>query len=93
MSTLTVNVVPADRGERLVAGPVVHRVLEEGSSTGGRLACSKAAIRPGGPGRRRRAPRARGNLLCVLGGAVGFISGAAARPSSTSTTRPGNPLW
>ena len=37
MSALTVNVVPTDGGEHLVAGPVVHRVLEDGSSTGGRL--------------------------------------------------------
>src|SRR4051794_41947206 len=37
MAACTVNVVPADGGERLVAGPVVHRVLEDGSSTGGRL--------------------------------------------------------
>jgi hypothetical protein len=37
VSALTVNVVPADGCEHLVAGPVVHRVLEDGSATGGRL--------------------------------------------------------
>ena len=77
MSTLSVNVVPADGGERLVAGPVVHRVLEDGSSTGGRLGLLEGRYPPGWTGPPPHVHREHEETFYVLGGAVRFISGAA----------------
>src|SRR3954454_15142543 len=77
MAALTVNVVPADGGERLVAGPVVHRVLEDGTSTGGRLGLLQGRYPPGWTGPPPHLHREHEETFHVLGGAVRFTSGAA----------------
>ena len=77
MSALTVNVVPADGGERLVAGPVVHRVLEDGSSTGGRLGLLEGRYPAGWTGPPPHVHREHEETFYVLAGAVRFTSGAA----------------
>ena len=78
MSVLAVNVVPADGGERLVAGPVVHRVLEDGSSTAGRLGLLEGRYPAGWTGPPPHVHREHEETFYVLSGAVRFTSGAAA---------------
>ena len=77
MSALTVNVVPPDGGEHLVAGPVVHRVLEDGSSTGGRLGLLEGRYPAGWTGPPPHVHREHEETFYVLSGAVRFTSGAA----------------
>jgi mannose-6-phosphate isomerase-like protein (cupin superfamily) len=79
VSALTVNVVPADGGEHLVAGPVVHRVLEDGSSTGGRLGLLEGRYPAGWTGPPPHVHREHEETFYVLGGAMRFISGATER--------------
>jgi mannose-6-phosphate isomerase-like protein (cupin superfamily) len=76
VSALSVNVVPADGGEHLVAGPVVHRVLEDGSSTGGRLGLLEGRYPAGWTGPPPHVHREHEETFNVLSGAVRFISGA-----------------
>ena len=77
MSALGVNVVPADGGDLLVAGPVVHRVLEDGSSTGGRLGLLEGRYPPGWTGPPPHVHREHEETFYVLSGAVRFTSGTA----------------
>ena len=76
MSALTATVVPAEGGEQLVAGPVVHRVLEDGSSTGGRLGLLEGRYPVGWTGPPPHVHREHEETFYVLSGAVRFISGA-----------------
>jgi mannose-6-phosphate isomerase-like protein (cupin superfamily) len=76
MSVLGVKAVPADGGELLVAGPVVHRVLEDGSSTGGRLGLLEGRYPPGWTGPPPHVHREHEETFYVLSGAVRFVSGA-----------------
>ncbi len=77
MSALAASVIPADGGERLAAGPVVHRVLEDGSSTGGRLGLLEGGYPPGWTGPPPHVHREHEETFYVLSGAVRFTSGAA----------------
>jgi mannose-6-phosphate isomerase-like protein (cupin superfamily) len=77
MTILTVNVVPPDGGERLTAGPVVHRVLEDGSSTSGRLGLLEGHYPAGWTGPPPHVHREHEETFYVLRGAVRFTSGTA----------------
>jgi mannose-6-phosphate isomerase-like protein (cupin superfamily) len=74
MSFLTVNVVPPEGGERLIAGPVVHRVLEDGSSTSGRLGLLEGHYPAGWTGPPPHVHREHEETFYVLRGAVRFTS-------------------
>jgi mannose-6-phosphate isomerase-like protein (cupin superfamily) len=77
MSFPTVSIVPPDGGENLAAGPVVHRVLEDGSSTGGRLGLLEGRYPPGWTGPPPHVHREHEETFYVLRGAVRFTSGTA----------------
>jgi mannose-6-phosphate isomerase-like protein (cupin superfamily) len=75
MSVIGVNVVPAHGGELLVAGPVVHRVLEDGSSTSGRLGLIEGRYPAGWTGPPPHVHREHEETFYVLSGAVRFAAG------------------
>lgn len=69
-------VLPPDTGERLAAGPVTHRVLEDGTHTEQRLGVLEGHIPPGWAGPPPHVHREHEESFYVLSGAVRFISGA-----------------
>jgi quercetin dioxygenase-like cupin family protein len=64
-------------GEVLRAGPVLHRVLEDGRTTEGRLGLVECRMPPGWPGPPQHVHRAHDETFFVLTGHVRFTSGAA----------------
>ncbi|MGH8981719.1 MAG: cupin domain-containing protein, partial [Acidimicrobiales bacterium] len=66
---------PPDAGERLAAGPVTHRVLEDGTHTEERLGVLEGHIPPGWAGPPPHIHREHEESFYVLSGAVRFISG------------------
>ncbi|HEY1571971.1 MAG TPA: cupin domain-containing protein [Pseudonocardiaceae bacterium] len=70
------NVVPPDGGEHLVAGPVVNRILEDGSHTGQRLGVMEGSLPPGWSGPPPHVHREHEETFYVVRGAVRFTSGA-----------------
>ncbi len=84
---------PAD-GELLRAGPVLHRVLEDGSTTGGRLGLVECRMPPGWAGPPQHVHRAHDESFFVLTGHVRFVSGSTEHvlgPGSSFVAGTGTP--
>lgn len=75
--------LPSDSGERLAAGPVSHRVLEDGTHTEGRLGVLEGRIPPGWAGPPPHVHREHEESFYVLSGAVRFVSGTTETVLST----------
>jgi mannose-6-phosphate isomerase-like protein (cupin superfamily) len=71
-----VSVVGAQDGELLRAGPVLHRVLEDGSTTEGRLGLIECRMPAGWGGPPQHVHRAHDESFFVLTGRVRFVSGS-----------------
>ena len=74
--TPRVSVVGPQDGELLRAGPVLHRVLEDGSTTEGRLGLVECRMPPGWAGPPQHVHRAHDESFFVLTGRVRFLSGS-----------------
>lgn len=72
--TLARYLAPGD-GERLVAGPFVHRVLEDGTHTDQRLAVLEGFMPPGWAGPPPHVHREHEETFFVIEGTVRFTSG------------------
>lgn len=70
-------VVGPDDGEVLRAGPVLHRVVEDGRATDGRLGLVECRMPAGWPGPPQHVHRAHDETFFVLTGRVRITSGAA----------------
>jgi quercetin dioxygenase-like cupin family protein len=75
VSTST-SVVGPDDGEVLMAGAVVHRVLEDGGTTDGRLGLVECRMPAGWSGPPQHVHRAHDESFFVLTGHVRFVSGS-----------------
>lgn len=71
-----VSVLGPQDGELLRAGPVLHRVLEDGSTTEGRLGLIECRMSPGWGGPPQHVHRAHDESFFVLTGSVRFLSGS-----------------
>ena len=71
------SVIGPEQGELLQAGPVLHRVLEDGSTTGGRLGLVECRMPAGWGGPPQHVHRAHDESFFVLSGHVRFVSGSA----------------
>jgi quercetin dioxygenase-like cupin family protein len=71
------HVVPPGNGERLAAGPVTHRVLEDGTHTAQRLGVLEGHIPPGWAGPPPHVHREHEESFYVLSGSIRFVSGAS----------------
>jgi mannose-6-phosphate isomerase-like protein (cupin superfamily) len=69
-----ISVVGPQEGELLRAGPVLHRVLEDGSTTEGRLGLVECRMPAGWAGPPQHVHRAHDESFFVLTGRVRFIS-------------------
>jgi mannose-6-phosphate isomerase-like protein (cupin superfamily) len=76
-TTASASVVGPEEGELLRAGPVVHRVLEDGSTTDGRLGLVECRMPAGWRGPPQHVHRAHDESFFVLTGHVRFVSGSA----------------
>lgn len=75
MTTKSPYVLRPDAGERRAAGPVTHRVLEDGTHTEERLGVLEGHLPPGWAGPPPHVHREHEESFYVLGGAVRFFSG------------------
>jgi mannose-6-phosphate isomerase-like protein (cupin superfamily) len=71
-----VSVIGPHEGELLRAGPVLHRVLEDGSTTDGRLGLVECRMPPGWGGPPQHVHRAHDESFFVLTGHVRFSTGS-----------------
>ena len=71
-----VSVIGPQEGELLRAGPVLHRVLEDGSTTQGRLGLVECRMPAGWGGPPQHVHRAHDESFFVLTGHVRFVSGS-----------------
>lgn len=69
------SLIGPDGGELLRAGPIVHRVLEDGGVTAGRLGLVECRIAPGWAGPPQHIHRAHDETFFVLSGKVRFSTG------------------
>jgi quercetin dioxygenase-like cupin family protein len=76
-SEVTAGFVGPDDGEMLRAGPVLHRILEDGRVTDGRLGLVECRMPPGWAGPPQHVHRAHDETFFVLTGHVLVTSGAA----------------
>jgi quercetin dioxygenase-like cupin family protein len=72
----SIAVVRPGEGELLRAGPVVHRVLEDGGVTAGRLGVVECRMPAGWSGPPQHVHRAHDETFFVLSGRVRFTTGA-----------------
>lgn len=72
----SLSVVGSHEGEVLPAGPVLNRVLEDGSTTQGRLGVVECRIPPAWPGPPQHLHQAHDESFFVLTGHVRFVSGS-----------------
>ncbi|MDH2443451.1 cupin domain-containing protein [Amnibacterium sp. CER49] len=89
-----VSVLDPQDGELLPAGPVVHRVLEDGSTTGGRAGLVECRMPPGWGGPPQHIHHAHDESFFVLTGRVRFRSGSTEHvlgPGSTFVAGMGTP--
>src|SRR4051794_8643895 len=70
-----VSIIGPQDGELLQAGPVLHRVLEDGSTTQGRLGLVQYRMPPGWGGPPQHVHHAHDESFFVLTGHVRFVSG------------------
>ncbi|MCU1472896.1 cupin domain-containing protein [Amnibacterium sp.] len=92
--TPRVSVLGPEDGELLRAGPVLHRVLEDGSTTEGRLGLVECRMPAGWGGPPQHIHRAHDESFFVLTGSVRFRSGSAEHvlgPGSTFVAGMGTP--
>lgn len=75
MTSNSPHVLPPGAGERLAAGPVTHRVLEDGAHTEERVGVLEGHLPPGWAGPPAHVHREHEESFYVLGGAVRFFSG------------------
>jgi mannose-6-phosphate isomerase-like protein (cupin superfamily) len=76
-SQVSAGFVGPDEGEWLRAGPVLHRILEDGGATDGRLGLVECRMPPGWPGPPQHVHRAHDETFFVLTGHVRVTSGGA----------------
>jgi len=74
--SLSVVAIGPDEGELLRAGPVLHRVLEDGTVTAGRLGLVECRLPAGWTGPPQHVHRAHDETFFVLTGHVRFTTGA-----------------
>lgn len=71
------SVTPPGQGELLRAGPVIHRVLEDGAAVDGRFAVLECQMPAAWPGPPQHIHHEHDEAFLVLTGNVEFVSGTA----------------
>lgn len=93
-AVLVMSLTPPGQGEVLRAGPVTHRVLDDGTNVGGRFGVVECSMPAGWPGPPQHVHREHDETFFILTGMVRFTSGTEvelAAPGTLVTVPAGTP--